>query len=117
MLAKSEKKIIELENYRKKLEIANATIAKLKNKPIDVDLGGEKFLLYAYECNNRVKFGSSFCNKNDQKPKSHKTSVPNLAIGFVVYSSKETLQELNKAIKKNLKLKVGRNILIVKLIN
>jgi hypothetical protein len=99
VLAKSEKKIIELENYRKKLEIANATIAKLKNKPIDVDLGGEKFLLYAYECNNRVKFGSSFCNKNDQKPKSHKTSVPNLAIGFVVYSSKETLQELNKAIK------------------
>lgn len=105
LLAKSEKKIIELENYRKKLEIANATIAKLKNKPIDVDLGGGKFLLYAYECNNRVKFGTSFCNKNGQRPKSHKTSVPNLAIGFVFYSSKETLQELNKAIKKKFKIK------------
>ena len=76
----------------------------LKNKPIDVELGGGKFLLYAFECNNRIKFGSSFCNKNGQRPKSHKTSVPNLAIGFVIYSSKETLQELNKAIKKKFKM-------------
>ena len=117
LLAKPKKITTELKNYRKKLEVAEAEIAKLKNKPIDVDLGGGKFLLYAYECNNRVKFGSSFCNKNGQRPKSHKTSVPNLAIGFVIYSSKETLQELNKAIKKSLKLKVGRSILIVKLMN
>jgi hypothetical protein len=75
-------------------------LLNLKNKPIDVELGGGKFLLYAFECNNRVKFGTSFTNKNGQRPKSHKTSVPNLVIGFVVYSSKETLQELNKAIKK-----------------
>ena len=54
---------------------------------------------------NKVKFGSSFCNKDGQRPKSHKTSVPNLAIGFVIYSSKETLQELNKAIKKKFKTK------------
>ena len=105
LLAKSKEKMIELENYRKKLEIAKAEIAKLKNKPIDVDLGSGKFLLYGYECNNKVKFGSSFCNKNGQRPKSHKTSVPNLAIGFMVYSSKENLQELNKAIKKKFKTK------------
>jgi hypothetical protein len=80
-------------------------LLNLKNKPIDVELGGGKFLLYAFECNNRVKFGTSFTNKNGQRPKSHKTSVPNLVIGFVVYSSKETLQELNKAIKKKFKIK------------
>ena len=56
-------------------------------------------------CNNKVKFGYSFCNKNGQRPKSHKTSVPNLTIGFVVYLSKENLQELNKAIKKRFKTK------------
>ena len=110
LLANSKEKKIEIENYRKKLEIANAKIAKLKNKPIDINLGGGKFLLYAYECNNRVKFGSSFCNKNGQRPKSHKTSVPNLAIGFVVYSSKETLQELNRAIKRKFKIKRTEHI-------
>ena len=105
LLAKPKKIKTELENYRKKLELAEAEIAKLKNKPMDVNLGGGQFLLYAYEYNNRVKFGSSFCNKNGQRPKSHKTSVPNLAIGFVIYSSKDTLQELNKAIKKKFKIK------------
>ena len=33
LLTKSKEKITELENYRKKLEIANARIAKLENKP------------------------------------------------------------------------------------
>ena len=105
LLAKPKKIKTELKNYRKKLELAEAEIAKLKNKPMDVNLGGGQFLLYAYEYNNRVKFGSSFCNKNGQRPKSHKTSVPNLAIGFIIYSSKDTLQELNKAIKKKFKIK------------
>lgn len=53
----------ELKNYRKKLEIAEAEIAKLKNKPIDVDLGGGKFLLYGSEYNNKVKFGFIFCHR------------------------------------------------------
>ena len=45
-------------------------------------------MLYGYGCNKKkVKFGSSFSNKNGQKPKSHKTFVPNLALSFVVYSS------------------------------
>lgn len=50
------------------------------------------YLLYAYVCNNLVKFGTSFCNKDGQRPKSHKTSVPDLSIGFVFYSSKSNLQ-------------------------
>lgn len=115
LLTKSKEKITELENYRKKLEIANARIAKLENKPIDVDLGGGKFLFYVYECNNRVKFGSSFCNKDGQRPKSHKTSVPNLAIGFVIYSSKEALQELNRTIKKRFKAKTRKEHLNCKI--
>jgi len=99
LLKNFNEKKMELEHYKQKLEIANAKIAKLKKKPLDVDLGGGKFLLYAYSCNKKTKFGHSFCNKNGQRPKSHKTSVPNLAIGFVIYSSKETLQALNKVIK------------------
>ena len=65
-------------------------------------------MLYGYECNKKVKFGTSFCNKNGQRPKSYKTSVPNLTIGFVVYSSKDNLQKLNKAIKNRFKIK-GKN--------
>ena len=91
LLAKPKKIITELKNYRKKLEFAEAEIAKLKNKLIDVDLGSGKFLLYGYECNKKVKFGTHFCNKNGQRPKFYKTFVPNLAIGFVVYSSKDNL--------------------------
>jgi len=109
LLAKPKKIITELKNYRKKLEVAEAEIAKLKNKPIiNVDLGGGKFLLYGYECNKKVKFGINFCNKNGQRPKSHKTSVPNLSIGFVVYSSKDNLQKLNRAIKDRFNIK-GKN--------
>ena len=48
LLAKSKEIIIELTNYRQKLEIAEAEIAKLKNKHIDVDLKGGRFLLYEY---------------------------------------------------------------------
>ena len=98
-LLKEEEKRIELDAYQKKLDIAEAEIAKLKNKPIDIYLEGGKFLLYAYKCNNKVKFGTSFSNKTGQRLRAHKTSVPNLAIGFVIYSSKENLQDLNRAIK------------------
>jgi len=61
LLTKHKKLGTELKNYRKKLEILEAEIAKLKNKLIDVNLGGGQFLLYRYECNKKVKFGTSFC--------------------------------------------------------
>ena len=108
LLAKPKKIITELKNYRKKLEFAEAEIAKLKNKLIDVDLGSGKFLLYGYECNKKVKFDTHFCNKNGLRPKFYKTFVPNLAIGFVVYSSKDNLQKLNRAIKDRFNIK-GKN--------
>jgi len=57
--------------------------------------------------NGIVKFSTSFCDKNGQRPKSHKTSVPNLALGFVIYASKEHLQKLNKAIKERFKMQGG----------
>jgi len=60
LLARPKKITTELKNYRKKLELVEAEIAKLKNKPIDVDLRGGQFLLYGYECNKKVKFGTSF---------------------------------------------------------
>ena len=65
-------------------------------------------MLYGYECNKKFKFGTSFCNKNGQRPKSHKISVPNLAIGFVVYSSKDNLQKFNRVIKDRFNIK-GKN--------
>lgn len=97
----------QLDISEKKLDISEATVAKLQNNPIDVFLDGGPFLLYGYECNGKIKFGTSFRNKNGQRPKSHKTSVPDLAIGFVVYASKANLQELNCVIKK--RFKVSRN--------
>lgn len=93
------KLLLDLHNIYKRVELLTAENSKLKNKAIDVDLVGGQFLLYAYMCNNQVKFGTSFCNKNGQRPKSHKTSVPNLAIGFVIYASKEHLTNVNKRIK------------------
>ena len=103
LLLKDEEIMIELDDYRKRVETAEAQLAELKNKPIDIYLEDGKFLLYAYGYNNEIKFGTSFCNRNGQRPKSHKTSVPNLAIGFVIYSSKKNLQDLNRAIKKRFK--------------
>jgi len=41
-----------------------------------------------------------FFNVNGQRPKSHKTSVSNLAVSYLIYASKEHLQDLNRAIKK-----------------
>ena len=103
----------ELESLYKqsqqRIEILEATVAKLSNSAIDVDLKQGKYLLYAYVCNQKVKFGTSFTNKNGERPKSHKTSVPDLCIGFVIYTSKENLQELNRAIKKRFKTKKGFN--------
>jgi hypothetical protein len=100
---KSEKKLVE-----QKLVLSEAENAKLKNQTITVDLTGGSSLFYAYECNGQVKFGTSFCNKNGQRIKSHRTSVPNLTIGFIIYASKSDLQCLNRIIKA--RFKIRRNI-------
>ena len=90
---------LELQKVYQELEVLQAINAKLSNKAIDVPLVGGLFLLYWYLCNKIVKFGTSFSNKDGQRPKSHKTSVPNLCIGFVFYASKEALIKVNRAIK------------------
>lgn len=91
---------IELDKVYKMNEILTAKNAKLEGKSIEVDLVGGDYLSYGYSCNKQVKFGNSFKNKNGQRPKSHKTAVPKLAIGFIIYSSKENLQTVNSALKK-----------------
>lgn len=91
--------LTELDLFKKKIQLLEAENAKLKNSAIDVNLKKGENLLYGYECNKKTKFGTSFTNKNGQRPKSHKTSVPDLSIGFVLYSSKQNLQNLSKAIK------------------
>lgn len=105
LIADKEKISRELLEANLRVELRDAEIAKLKNNAIDVDLVGGDSLLYGYSCNGRVKFGTSFCNINGQRPKSHKTSVPNLAIGFVVYASKENLQDVNRAIKRRFRVR------------
>jgi len=91
--------LTELDLFKKKIQLLEAENAKLKNSAIDVNLKKGESLLYGYECNKKIKFGASFTNRNGQRPKSHKTSVPDLSIGFVLYSSKQNLQNLSKAIK------------------
>ena len=91
---------IELDKVYKMNEILTAKNARLEGKSIEIDLVGGDFLLYGYSCNGQVKYGNSFRNKNGQRPKSHKTAVPKLAMGFIIYSSKENLQNVNSALKK-----------------
>lgn len=98
----------KLREAYKKLELSAAQVAQLKNQSFKVNLNGGKCLFYAYLCNNHVKWGTSFTNVDGQRPKAHKTSIPNLEIGFVIYSSKENLQNLNKAIKIHFKIKTKR---------
>lgn len=64
---------LELQNAYQRVELLEAENAKLKNKVMPIDLVDGKSLLYAYMCNNQVKFGTSFCNKTGQRLKSHKT--------------------------------------------
>jgi len=97
--AKGGELSLELAEYREKLELSNAEIAKLLGKGQDVPLILGPCLLYAYTCNEMVKFGTSFTNKKGERPKSHRTSVPNLALGFVIYGLKEHLQKVNREIK------------------
>lgn len=97
--------LTELDSFKKKIQLLEAENAKLKNSGINVSLEKGENLLYGYECNMKTKFGTSFTNKNGQRPKSHKTSVPDLCIGFVVYSSKQNLQDLSRVIKNRYKTK------------
>lgn len=94
----------EIAELRKKLEVSEAFLAKSENRPLEPTLLDHSFLAYGYGCNNVSKFGNSFVNINGQRQKSHKTSVPNLAVGYLIYSSKEHLQDLNRAIKKRYKI-------------
>lgn len=68
LLAKFKRMAAELINYKQKLKIHEAEMAQLKNKSIDVDLRGGKFLFYGYECSNKIKFGFSFRNKKVKDP-------------------------------------------------
>jgi hypothetical protein len=99
LLANPSLVLAKLDSFKKKIQLLEAENAKLKNSAIDVNLKKGENLLYGYECNKKTKFGTSFTNKNGQRPKSHKTSVPDLSLGFVLYSSKQNLQNLSKAIK------------------
>jgi len=73
----SSQVMIELDISKKKLQLAEFQISKLQNMPVDISLDGGKYLLYAYMCNSKCKFGTSFCNKKGERPKSHKTSFQN----------------------------------------
>lgn len=108
LLESNSSSLKEIEELRKKLEVSEALLARSQNRPIEPALLDHNFLAYGYECNGHSKFGNSFVNSNGQRPKSHKTSVPNLAVGYLIYASKKHLQDLNRAIKKCYKL-TGRN--------
>ena len=77
----------------------------MEGRKVEPILLHHDYLAYGYQCNNKCKLGNSFVNSNGSRPKSHKTSVPNLAIGYLIYASKEDLRELNKAIKTRFKVK------------
>jgi hypothetical protein len=64
LLSNSSHILIELDLSKRKIELLEAENAKLKNSAINVNLQEGKNLLYAYECNLKTKFGTSFTNKN-----------------------------------------------------
>jgi hypothetical protein len=105
LISSKEQYLDEIKKLEQQLEVGEALLAVAQGRKIEPVLLNHDFLAYAYECNGHCKFGNSFVNSNGQRPKSHKTSVPNLAIGYLIYSSKEHLQELNVAIKKSFKIK------------
>jgi hypothetical protein len=88
--------------------VSEALLASSQNRPVEPALLNHNFLAYGYECNDYSKFGNSFIHSNGQRPKSQKTSVPNLAVGYLIYASKEHLHDLNRANKKRYKL-IGKN--------
>ena len=71
----------------------------MEDRSVEPVLLDYSYLAYGYECNSKSKFGNSFVNINGKKPKTHRTSVPALAVGYLIYVSKEHLQELNCVIK------------------
>ena len=105
LLLNSSDMLKELTLFREKNELLEAKIASMKNKPIDVSFDKGENLLYAYECNEKTKFGTSYTNKDGQRAKSHNISIPDYAIGFIIYTSKENLKWLNSEIKYRYKVK------------
>jgi len=93
------KVLLEFNELYNRIELLEAEVAKKNGMPIKVNLVGGKYLLYAYICNGQIKFGTSFCNTHGERVKSHSTSVPNLSISFVIYSSKRNIKILDQAIK------------------
>ena len=85
----------EFYDQKNSIDLLQKKITNPKKIPLD---GGES-LFYAYLCNNRIKFGSSYCNRKGERIKSHIGSVPRLEIGFIFYSNKKHIQALNTAIK------------------
>lgn len=90
---------------RQKIELGEALLAQMEGWKVEPVLLHRDYLAYGYQCNNKCKFGNSFVNSNGSRPKSHKTSVSDLAIEYLIYALKEDLRELNKAIKTRLKAK------------
>ena len=99
LLLDQEKYLIELRELKQRAELAEAILAQSEGRKVEPVLLHHDYLAYGYQCNNKCKFGNSFVNSNGSRPKSHKTSVPDLAIGYLIYASKEDLRELNRAIK------------------
>jgi hypothetical protein len=106
LMLDKDKHLGEIQELRQQLEIGEALLAVYENRKSKAPvLLSQDALAYGYECNNHSKFGNSFVNINGQRPRSHKTSVPDLAIGYLIYARKEHLQNLNKAIKQKFHIK------------
>ena len=105
LLLDQERHLTEVRELRQKIELGEALLAQVEGRKVEPILLHHDYLAYGYQCNNKCKFGNSFVNSNGSRPKSHKTSVPDLAIGYLIYASKEDLRELNKAIKTRFKVK------------
>ena len=105
LLLDQERHLIEVRELRQKIELGEALLAQVEGRKVEPVLLHHDYLAYGYQCNNKCKFGNSFVNSNGSRPKSHKTSVPDLAIGYLIYASKEDLRKLNKAIKTRFQVK------------
>jgi hypothetical protein len=72
LLSKPKKLIDQLDKYKKKLQLAEAQIAKLKRVSIDINLERGKFLLYGYECNGKPNLEQALRIKMVSVPKAIK---------------------------------------------
>ena len=106
LIFNKDKNSAEVQKLGEQLEIDKASLSVCENRKSKATiLLNHDALAYGYECNNYSKFGNSFVNANGQRPASHKTSVPDLAIGYLIFARKEHLQDLNKSIKEKFHIK------------